>query len=135
MVEEPFGNPIWTVRSWLSQIPVIASAFIPAFDDVQHGLVFGLFLDITPIIRRLPLAILLQVSRILCQPLVDSARLFRHQSISFCRHIQVPQELIFRLAHGQRRHGRHTSHYEMRSLLVGGLLKKWVMAVKSFMPW
>jgi hypothetical protein len=111
--EEPFGNPIWTVWSWLSEIPVIASTFIPAFDDVQHSLVFGLFLDITPlkmgyqryrlsklwgkvdsklwlsrmkclhwcpsyIIRRLPLAILLQVSRILCQPFVDTARLFLH---------------------------------------------------------
>jgi hypothetical protein len=44
----------------------------------------------------------------------------------------VSQELIFRLAHGQRRHGRRTSHYDTRSwtLLVGGLLKKWVMAVK-----
>lgn len=63
VVKEPSSNPVGTsVTCWSCKLPIIAGVLIPTSGYGLHGLVFGLFLDITPIEWRLTLAIGFQMA-------------------------------------------------------------------------
>lgn len=62
MVKEPSCNPVWAVViSIVGKLPVVLGILVPTGSNSLHSLVLGLLLDITPVIWRLSLAVVLQM--------------------------------------------------------------------------
>ena len=61
VIEKPSRNPIWTISRGRGEAPVVTRMFVSRMGDKLYSFVFGFLEYVTPIVGRLPLAVLLQV--------------------------------------------------------------------------
>ena len=61
VVKKPSRNPIFAGRS---KVPVVAGVCVARLSDTLNGFVLGLLDNVAPVVRWLPLAIMLQVALI-----------------------------------------------------------------------
>jgi hypothetical protein len=59
VVKEPSRDPIWAVFSRTGEVPVIAGTSVARLSNTSHGFVLGLLDNIAPVVRWIPLAVLL----------------------------------------------------------------------------
>ena len=70
VVEEPARYPVWAVFCSRCLCPVVAGVRVARTGDALHGLIFGLFRYVRPVVGFLALAVLLQMALLRCEPLV-----------------------------------------------------------------
>ncbi len=76
MVKKPLSDPVRIIASRNSKVPIVSSVLVTSLGYHRHRVVLRPLLNVRPIIWSFSLAVLLEMSLVGDQPVVDDIGLF-----------------------------------------------------------